>query len=93
MAILDIFRPFVVKEKQLSFGSYQPYGVSPTTIFAASVQQLKGIYLLLLLPLLLLLIFLSFLAPSSSDAIPQAYYTSTRPNTHHTTGSTPSAAR
>jgi multisubunit Na+/H+ antiporter MnhG subunit len=92
MAILDIFRPFVVKEKQLSFGSYQPYGVSPTTIFAASVQQLKGIYLLLLPPLPLLL-FLSLIAPVSSNAIPQAYYTSTRPNTHHTTGSTPSAAR
>jgi hypothetical protein len=92
MAILDIFRHFIAKEKQLSFGSYQPYGVSPTTIFAASVQQLKGIYLLLLPPLLLPL-FLSLLAPASSNAIPQAYCTSTRPNTHHTTGSMPSAAR
>jgi hypothetical protein len=65
MAILDIFRHFITEEKQHSFDSYQPHGASPTTIFAASVQQLKGIYSPLFLPLPPpppLLVF-SFLAP------------------------------
>ncbi|KAF1844764.1 uncharacterized protein K460DRAFT_98206 [Cucurbitaria berberidis CBS 394.84] len=42
-AILDIFRPFIASEQQHRFRSYLPQGASPTSIFAASVKQLKSL--------------------------------------------------
>ncbi|KAJ4369796.1 hypothetical protein N0V83_005560 [Neocucurbitaria cava] len=43
LAIMDIFRPFIAPEQQHGFRSYLPQGASPTSIFAASVKQLKSL--------------------------------------------------
>jgi hypothetical protein len=40
--ILDLFRPFLRSEHQSSHKNYLPLGTQPRTIFAASVEQLKG---------------------------------------------------
>lgn len=42
LAILDIFRPLLAAEQHSGPRTYLPLAASPTTIFAASVKQLKG---------------------------------------------------